>query len=339
MALRSKEHTHLPFPNGWYPLCWSHELHEAEVKPILLCGEELVLFRGRSGQAMVLDAFCPHMGAHLAHGGRVIGDTVRCPYHAWQFDGNSGDCTHIPYCDQIPERATLKAWHIREVNNLVYCWYHAGDAEPQWEVPVMEEFNSDMGVGDGPEDWAKPLYWIFENPVHVQDGHENNLDPAHMVYLHGGQDIPLDPELHNFEHDEDSPTLRATYQSKIETPFGPVEGETSYENWNIGMGAIRMRGEGFGFTIFFGIRPEEERQQTSFVQLSATNNIVNEVGGEIMARFEMEIPKDREIWTNKIYREKPVLCQADKPLAEYRKWVKQFYSDTPNDETKLRSVS
>jgi N-acyl-D-aspartate/D-glutamate deacylase len=32
-----------------------------------------------------------------------------------------------------------------------------------------------------------------------------------------------------------------------------------------------------------------------------------------------------------VYREKPVLCPADKPLAEYRKWVKQFYCNTPAD--------
>jgi hypothetical protein len=60
-----------------------------------------------------------------------------------------------------------------------------------------------------PEDWAAPLFWIFDNPVQVQDAHENNLDPAHMVYLHGGSDIPLDPEMHEFIHDEDSPSMRA----------------------------------------------------------------------------------------------------------------------------------
>lgn len=340
MALRSETHTELSFPNGWYPLCWSHELHEGEVKPVEVCGEEVVLFRGRSSEARVLDAFCPHMGAHLGHGGRVIGETVRCPYHAWQFDGASGECAHIPYCDEIPARAKVKAWHVRECNNLVYTWYHAQGAAPQWEPPVMEEFNGELSAGAGPNDWAKPLFWIFDNPVHVQDSHENNLDPAHMVYLHGGQDIPLAPEMHDFVYDEDSPAMRATYQSKIETPFGPVDGESSYENWNIGLGAIRMRGDGFGFTIFFGNRPITEKKLISYVQLSATNNIVDEVGGEIMARFEMEIPKDRQIWANKVYLDRPVLCKADKPLAEYRKWVKQFYTDDGDQdrEATLRSV-
>ena len=31
-----------------------------------------------------------------AHGGRVMGETMRCPFHGWQFDGQSGACTHDP---------------------------------------------------------------------------------------------------------------------------------------------------------------------------------------------------------------------------------------------------
>lgn len=336
MALRSKENDPLPIPNGWFPLCWSHELHTGEVLPVDICGEEIVLFRGRDGEARVLDAFCPHMGAHLGHGGRVMGNTVRCPYHAWQFDGSSGECTTIPYCDKIPERARLKAWEVREVNNLIYTWYHAENAPSQWEVPVLEEFNGDHAGGSEPEDWAVPLYWTFDNPVHVQDGHENNLDPAHIVYLHGAKDVNLDPDHHNFVFDEDSPKMSSSYEGSLETPYGPVPGETHHENWSVGMGAIRMRGEGFGFTIFFSIRPISENQIFSYVQLSSTNNVVDDVGGEIMTRFEMEIPKDRQIWQNKVYRDKPVLCQADKPLAEYRKWVRQFYC-TP-DEYKPRNL-
>ena len=39
----------------------------------------------------MLDAYCPHLGAHLAEGGRVQGESVRCPFHAWEFDGASGE--------------------------------------------------------------------------------------------------------------------------------------------------------------------------------------------------------------------------------------------------------
>lgn len=48
-------------PNGWYLIAYS---------------EELAAFRGEFGRVSVFDAHCPHLGAHLGIGGRVVGDTL-----------------------------------------------------------------------------------------------------------------------------------------------------------------------------------------------------------------------------------------------------------------------
>ena len=109
MARRELENGRLPLPNGWFAVAFSHELREGEVRPLHYFGEDLVLFRTRSGRARVLDAFCPHLGAHLGHGGRVMGESVRCPFHGWSFDGASGSCTQIPYCERIPQQALVRA--------------------------------------------------------------------------------------------------------------------------------------------------------------------------------------------------------------------------------------
>ncbi len=37
-------------------------------------GQQLAVFRSHSGQVYVLDAYCPHLGANLACGGRVVKD-------------------------------------------------------------------------------------------------------------------------------------------------------------------------------------------------------------------------------------------------------------------------
>ena len=60
-------------------------------------GEHFVVFRTEKGVASVLDAYCPHLGAHLGIGSRVIGDCVECPFHGWQFRGEDGQCIAIPY--------------------------------------------------------------------------------------------------------------------------------------------------------------------------------------------------------------------------------------------------
>src|SRR5579859_6561668 len=74
-----------PFPFGWYALCYSEDLAVGEVKPVRYLGRELVMWRGEDGVARVLDAYCRHLGAHMGYGGRVNGNDLECPFHAWQY--------------------------------------------------------------------------------------------------------------------------------------------------------------------------------------------------------------------------------------------------------------
>lgn len=139
----------LPIPNGWFAIAWSRDLDAGGVKRIRYFNEELALFRTRSGEPKVLDAYCPHLGAHLAEGGRVIGETIRCPFHGWQFDG-AGRCTHIPYCDRIPPRAQVRSWPVVERDCMIFVWHHAEGQPPNWEVPRMAEL-------EDPE-WTPPRH-------------------------------------------------------------------------------------------------------------------------------------------------------------------------------------
>src|SRR5262245_19780999 len=96
-----------PFPNGWYQVAWSEEVGRNAVVPLRCLGLDLVLMRDSAGVAHVLDARCPHLGAHLGHGGRVENDCLVCPFHGWSF-GSDGECASVPYASKIPPRARLR---------------------------------------------------------------------------------------------------------------------------------------------------------------------------------------------------------------------------------------
>ena len=83
------------YPNGWLPVLESSALKKSQILPIFAFGNDLVAFRSTAGEVTVLDAYCPHLGAHLGYGGRVINDRVSCPFHGWVFN-QTGDCVHIP---------------------------------------------------------------------------------------------------------------------------------------------------------------------------------------------------------------------------------------------------
>ncbi|MYE53293.1 MAG: Rieske 2Fe-2S domain-containing protein, partial [Gammaproteobacteria bacterium] len=70
----------LPMPFGWFALCYSDELAVGEVKPLHYFERELVLWRGEDGTPRLLDAYCPHLGAHMGYGGKVDGPHLQCPF-------------------------------------------------------------------------------------------------------------------------------------------------------------------------------------------------------------------------------------------------------------------
>jgi hypothetical protein len=65
VARREQENTVLPIPNGWFAVEWSKDLIDGQVKSIHYFGEDLVIFRGRSGEAHGPDPYCPPPGAPL----------------------------------------------------------------------------------------------------------------------------------------------------------------------------------------------------------------------------------------------------------------------------------
>ncbi|NQY03727.1 MAG: Rieske 2Fe-2S domain-containing protein, partial [Halieaceae bacterium] len=106
-ACESRTNTTPDFPMGWYTVGRSHELQIGEVTNVTAFDRELALYRTRSGAVVLQDAFCPHLGAHLGVEGRVVGESIRCPFHGWRF-GTDGVCEEIPYCEDIPERARIR---------------------------------------------------------------------------------------------------------------------------------------------------------------------------------------------------------------------------------------
>ncbi len=321
MAKRELENDRLPMPNGWFAVEWSRDLHMGDVKPIEYFGEEMVLFRTRSGQARVLDPFCPHLGAHLGHGGRVMGETIRCPFHGWQFDGTSGDCTHIPYCEKVPPQARVRSWDVQEKNGMIFVWYHTEGKPPEWDFPTMEEI--------GHPDWSEPRTFQLELDAHVQETHENNNDPEHFRFVHKmvGE---AKSEIH---YDDDGRHYQIVTHSEQDTPFGTFQMSLVRDSWGLGLTAVRSVGiEDAGLLMYSSTTPIDETRVMSRWLLTCTNNWVDLAGEEFMTNLTQGVQQDFPIWQNKVYRARPVLCEADDYLAQFRRWVRQFYTHPVGEE-------
>jgi nitrite reductase/ring-hydroxylating ferredoxin subunit len=119
------------FPRGWFMIGESAKITSTP-QGVRFFGQDFALYRGKqSGKVYLLDAYCPHMGTHLAKNstsyvaqdGAVEGDSIRCPYHAWRF-GPDGKCNHIPYSKgPIPPQARVKSWRVEERMGAVFVWH------------------------------------------------------------------------------------------------------------------------------------------------------------------------------------------------------------------------
>lgn len=316
MARRDLHHTPPPIPNGWFAVAWSRDLVAGDVRSLRVFGEDLVLFRTREGAPRVLDAYCPHLGAHLGEGGRVVGESLRCPFHGWQYDGSTGRCVAIPYCERIPERAAVRAWDVCETNGMVFVWHHAEQKPPDWSVPTLPE------IGD-PE-WSEPRTFELEVPVHVQDMHENNNDPVHFHFVHGAPDLP-ECEI---SWGDDGRTYRIVSEHDRQTPFGTFRTRLVRDSFGLGLTSVRTEGiPGAGLLLYSSTTPIEPELTVSRWLLTATRNMVDVAGEEFMKGMTEGVMQDLRIWRNKVHRARPVLCEADGSLSEYRRWVRQFYCE------------
>jgi hypothetical protein len=93
------------------------------------------------------------------------------------------------------------------------------------------------------------------------------------------------------------------------------------------MSSVESRGiPGAGLYMFSSTSPIDRHNTISRWSLTATRNLVDTVGEEWFAGITKGVEDDLRIWNNKIHRQNPVFCEADKLLVEFRSWARQFYS-------------
>jgi phenylpropionate dioxygenase-like ring-hydroxylating dioxygenase large terminal subunit len=308
-ACESKTNVTPEYPMGWFSVARSHELHVGEVKQVQAFDRELVLYRTRSGVPVLHDAYCPHLGANLAVGGRVVGESLRCPFHGWRF-GREGKCEEIPYCDEIPERARLRTWHTQEKNGEVYIWYHPENTAPRWPLPELEEL--------GDPNWTQPRYAEFLVPAHVQDIAENSCDPVHFQYVHRQPDVPPS----EVTIDENGRVLHL----RSDASNAPIPNQLHAAVFNPGFALVRTSyGPGAEMIVYNSAQPISRHETRMRWTLTVRREIEDLAGDAVMQGIIEGLSDYYPIWANKVHKHRPVFCKEDKTLVLFRKWVRQFY--------------
>ena len=157
----------------WHPVAMASQLGDHPTA-IRILGEDLVVFRDKSGDVGLLHKHCTHRGASLEFG-RLEEHGVRCCYHGWHYnvDGTILETPGEPENSEIRHRVCQGAYPVREVKGLIFAYLG-----PPEEIPEFPYYDSI----DLPDHELLP-YSIHSSCNWLQES-ENSMDPHHSVFLH-----------------------------------------------------------------------------------------------------------------------------------------------------------
>jgi 3-ketosteroid 9alpha-monooxygenase subunit A len=313
-----------PIPYGWYFVGYCDELAAGEIRPLRYFSRDLVLFRDEEGKAGLLDAHCPHLGAHLGYGGTVKGKLIHCPFHGWGYDAD-GWCRDVPYAKQMPaictREAVIHSYPLREANGVIWAWYHPHNIEPLFDVVVYPEFTD--------PNWAKQVRYEWRSAINVQEEAENAVDTAHFKFVHTAEGVPEGfgvYEGHIRRSGSDG-------TRSVTLPDGTTQTiKTSQRSIANGAGQKITMLQGvitqYLMVLVTPIEPDESEIRFAFTHPKVEPGSPEE---ELYhAAYERTsgptgVMADLPIWDNKIHQKRPILCDGDGPILAYRKWFEQFY--------------
>jgi len=321
------------YPNGWYAVCSSEDLQKGKVLAIQSLGREMVAFQTESGAISVLNAHCPHQGAHLGHGGTIKGETIECPFHKWCFD-TAGKCQHIPYSKNLPKskKTEIHAYPTIERLGKIFVYYSSDYSSPTWGIPEFEKEISG--------NWSKPTYKEMTIKTHIQELAENGFDVAHFQPVHGSEENSIELDKKQPFGPELLFGLNLVYPGGGIGKFGnkkvAVHAAWRYSGLSVFDNRVTLRDYPMELRQYFFFTPLDEERVRIQVALRINEDkiklpqplrylVIKLIEQQNKKILLQNFEQDRPIWENKRYCEPPLLCDGDGPILHLRTWMKQFY--------------
>jgi 3-ketosteroid 9alpha-monooxygenase subunit A len=301
------------FPRGWFIVCSAEDVTSEKSTRLFFFGRKMVAFRDSEGKVAVLDAVCPHMGAELGVGGLVDEGGVRCPYHHWRY-GPDGKCNHIPYSNAIPPRARVHSYPVQEVNGLIMVWHDPEFGEPDFDVPVLEAYDDPQWMR-----WKLERNDVRSVPMELLD---NIADVGHFLPVHQAKPLYFENQ---FVGHQAIQILDQTHET-LATEAGTMRTSTTYHG--PGLMLTYLEGQYDSWMLLSSTPVDDENMVIWFgLMVNANGPKTPEflaMHKQFLDAARVATGQDIQIWENKDFVEKPLLCRDDGRILEAREWYRQF---------------
>ncbi len=337
------------YVHDWFSPLRSSEVVPGKVTNFTFMGNELIAFRDAAGEVVVLDATCPHFGAHRGVGGRVIDGCVRCPFHALHFDGN-GQCVKGEFVKDARNLRHLKSvpWTVHEAAASIFVWHGADRRRPDRPLRFAEP-----GFFDG---WSTPVTNAGRRlaPTNVFFPTENIIDIQHFYAVHAWDLRAVEKAPGEDVDGTFSAVMQMTWRAGAQSPNALVRrlGRSYASPFHFD---VRVLGPGLAISIATLTPAQGGLQIMSIIMITPINetdchirvaNCVRHtidsplnrlarrlLGGgleEVLSRVFLAVATkdfdgDEMIWTNRRFLPNPKPLPDDGPIIEYRRWCERFW--------------
>jgi len=319
-------------PTGWFQVAWSADIKPGDVRRMKYFDREMIGWRTSSGEPVVMDAYCEHLGAHLGYGGHVEGEVIQCPFHGWQWN-KEGRNVCIPYENRPNRGRRIRSYPVAERNESIYIWHDIGRRAPSFEAPdVFASFDDGSSAAD-----YYPQMTLYREglELHPQYVLENGVDFAHFKYVHNTPIVPVFTR-HDFEQPVSFVDFTITFEGDENQSIDDVKSGVEAINGGLGIAVTKSWGMVDNRTISAITPVDDSTSDVRFMVYigrqtgrAATDSVraemkAREFGEEIIRQFTQDV----HIWAHQRYSDPPALASSEyEGFTAIREWATQFYPD------------
>jgi len=297
------------FSESWFPICLSREIPAGKIFGADFLDGRVVAYRGANGEARVMSAYCAHVGADLSVGD-IQGDTIRCAFHHWRYDGN-GVCIATKVGDPPPPAACLFKFPTCERYGIVFAY---NGEHPRFAVPEFPYPESALMMTTSVLPQITPTDpWVLSC---------NTPDMQHIKALHGV----------TFEQEDPHDSVEWTDHSMLYDFKGrhangePIDYRIGIYGNNIYYQSGTIEGRWFGAMTPFGLpRPGQTRV---FAVIAARKDEGDDASTAAFLRavteLEMKVVGEDIPIVNTIHFRPGTLTRSDRTLARFFQYLRDY---------------
>src|SRR5436305_8789245 len=310
---------------GWYKVAFDRELG-GDITAARIGELPLILVRTRDGGVRAFDAACPHRGAHLAHGGKLDGDVIVCPFHGNRVRlGNLGN--NLGNNDDERDCGfRLRGYRTLAVGGLVF---------------VLLDERRDHGFGALLQSLDADCFFVQGFAITIRTPPEmvveNGFDGAHFKYVHGLDQVP---ELRLVAGRDGEMVVEAVFHTPanltwLESESGvPAEFGFSASVFSPNLCVTRLVRGGEEYRVISGATPNGDGTCTVRVSLA----IPAGPGGAapdpqavraLLRDSKLAYEQDKAVWENLVPGAPQRLTPADELVVAYHEYCRRFLEDLP----------